>query len=368
MTIRKSLITVILTLVLCLAVGSAMAAPVANDAELLAAVAAANSATSGPVTIKLADNSTFTADVTIYQNAGVNVIIEGGNNSVYTGTISIHGRNNMANTESITIKGITFVAAPGTTAGYSFITYAENAPGTASHNTTYPHNVTVENCSFTGDYQHDIVAVNLKGASNVVIQNCNAVGVHSLMQGQGNVPKNGATYGVQIIGCTVDALEGGVNLGSSGPVLIENCDIAAGDYAVRSNISEQAAGLRTLTIQESTLNSKTPVILRNVTNPADITLNVEDNTMIHNNPDNSWLSVTKSGNVTTEDMLNTDDLKNVAAENNVLSYNEYVASIAGPVYSAPHTGDNSHVLLWAGLMLVSVLGMVTFAKKRAAER
>lgn len=364
MTIRKSLITVILTLVLCLAVGSAMAAPVANDAELLAAVAAANSATAGPVTIKLADNTTFTADITIKQINGIDVIIEGGNNSVYTGTISIDGRNEYT-TERITIKGIAFVAAPGTTSGYDFINFTK---GASNGRTTYPHNVTVENCSFTGDYQHDIVAVRLNSASNVVIRDCNAVGVHSLMQGTGNLPKNGATYAVQIIGCTVNTLEGGVNLGSSAPVLIEDCDITAEDYAVRSNISEQTAAERTLTIQDSTLNAATPVVLRNVTDPADITLNVEDNTMIHNNPDNSWLAVKNSANVTTEDMLNTNDLKNVAAENNVLSYNEYVASIAGPVYSAPHTGDNSHVLLWAGLMFVSVLGMVTFAKKRVAER
>ena len=37
-------------------------------------------------------------------------------------------------------------------------------------------------------------------------------------------------------------------------------------------------------------------------------------------------------------------------------------------YSAPSSGDNSNVMLWAGLMLVSVLGMVMAAKKRVAER
>lgn len=38
-----------------------------------------------------------------------------------------------------------------------------------------------------------------------------------------------------------------------------------------------------------------------------------------------------------------------------------------PTYSAPRTGDNSQILLWAGLMIVSVLGMMA-AKKRVAER
>ena len=39
---------------------------------------------------------------------------------------------------------------------------------------------------------------------------------------------------------------------------------------------------------------------------------------------------------------------------------------AAPTYSAPKTGDNSQLLLWAGMMIVAVIGMVAFGKKRAA--
>lgn len=45
-----------------------------------------------------------------------------------------------------------------------------------------------------------------------------------------------------------------------------------------------------------------------------------------------------------------------------------VVGAFAPVYSAPHTGDNSNVMLWAGMMLVAVLGMVVVSKKRVAER
>ena len=37
-----------------------------------------------------------------------------------------------------------------------------------------------------------------------------------------------------------------------------------------------------------------------------------------------------------------------------------------PTYSAPQTGDNSQLLHWAGMMIVAVIGMVAFGKKRAA--
>lgn len=37
-------------------------------------------------------------------------------------------------------------------------------------------------------------------------------------------------------------------------------------------------------------------------------------------------------------------------------------------YSAPKTGDNSQIMLWASLMLVSVLGMTAAARKRVTER
>ena len=42
------------------------------------------------------------------------------------------------------------------------------------------------------------------------------------------------------------------------------------------------------------------------------------------------------------------------------------AKPAVPTYSAPKTGDNSQLLLWAGMMIVAVIGMVAFGKKRAA--
>ena len=37
-----------------------------------------------------------------------------------------------------------------------------------------------------------------------------------------------------------------------------------------------------------------------------------------------------------------------------------------PTYSAPKTSDNSQLLLWAGMMIVAVIGMVAFGKKRTA--
>ena len=47
---------------------------------------------------------------------------------------------------------------------------------------------------------------------------------------------------------------------------------------------------------------------------------------------------------------------------------DFTVTNPAPVYSAPQTGDNSNVLLWAGLMLMSVLCMVAFSKKRVADR
>lgn len=64
------------------------------------------------------------------------------------------------------------------------------------------------------------------------------------------------------------------------------------------------------------------------------------------------------------DTSGTMDLNGNTVKNNDTV--EYMKPAVTPSYSAPKTGDNSQLLLWAGLMIVAMMGMITLGKKRAA--
>ncbi|MBO5813791.1 MAG: hypothetical protein J6R13_04675, partial [Alistipes sp.] len=136
----------------------------------------------------------------------------------------------------------------------------------------YPDNVTIKNCSFTATGAAVEAAVAAKFWSlngNLVVENCQAEALHSLLQltscGEANVTVDGVA---------VANGKNGISLGNAGKTVIKNANISAREYGIRAN------GCKALTtIEASTIEANQPVIVRNVTVDGYV-LNVDDATVL----------------------------------------------------------------------------------------
>ena len=209
--------------------------------------------------------------VTLIQKAGVNFVIDG-NGYKFDGTLQLDGDARSAGTDSITLKNINFETAESS---LDFINAYKVYSG---KNYNYLHNLTIENCTFKGSGNNStVVAIRTRQAYNVVIKNCEATDLHSFGQLT-------STVGMLLEKVTVNAGEGGFNFLSStnGEVVVNECNVTAtntsGDaYGVRVD----AAADKHLTINNSTLKAKAPVILRSA--KASFTLYVNNSQLLVEN-------------------------------------------------------------------------------------
>ena len=163
--------------------------------------------------------------VTVKQQAGVNVVIDGDGHT-FTGSFKLNGNKRWNGAETLTIKNFNFYTA---NLSHDFITYAVKA--------SYVHNLTVEDCSFTGtEYQTAVRCIVLRQANKVTVKNCTAKDVFNLVQNA-----SGATS-ITVEGCTVDAMYG-VNLGNAGGNnSVSNSTInASSGYAVNMTSGNKGA-------------------------------------------------------------------------------------------------------------------------------
>ena len=176
-------------------------------------------------------------DVTVYQKAGQNVVING-NGFNFNGTIYVEHDAYAPNTETLTIRNINFVS----TVAKDFIS-ADNA----DQGKRYVRNVTIEDCTFTGAEGVDVVGVRSRQAYDLVIKNCVATNVHSLAQltscydiliegttinGGTGINLLNAIYGANIVNCTIKATEAdgfGIRADAHnyGDIKVKNCNINA---------------------------------------------------------------------------------------------------------------------------------------------
>ena len=206
--------------------------------------------------------------VTLIQKAGVNFVIDG-NGYKFDGTLQLDGDARSAGTDSITLKNINFETAESS---LDFINAYKVYSG---KNYNYLHNLTIENCTFKGSGNNStVVAIRTRQAYNVVIKNCEATDLHSFGQLT-------STVGMLLEKVTVNAGEGGFNFLSStnGEVVVNECNVTAtntsGDaYGVRVD----AAADKHLTINNSTLKAKSPVIIRSA--KASFTLYVNNSQLL----------------------------------------------------------------------------------------
>ena len=182
-------------------------------------------------------------DAIATQKEGVNLTING-NNKKYDGTIYVYGQARFDGAETLTIKNVNFESA----ATLDFI--SSNSTGSVER---YAHNLTIEDCTFTGT--DTSVAIRLRQAYDLVVNNVTATGLHSFAQIT-------AQDGMKFTNVNVTALSGFNFLTAThGETILDKCVIVsteADGYGVRVD----AAADKVLNINNSNITAYEPIVLR----------------------------------------------------------------------------------------------------------
>lgn len=190
-------------------------------------------------------------DVTILQKKGVDVTING-NGYKYDGVFTVNGDARAAGAETLTFTGINFEFANPVDA--TFI----SAPSKINNRYNYAHNITIENCTFTGAYDQgvEVGSASFTGAYNIVMKNCEAYKMHSLLQTQ-SVDNTVLVENVKVIGG-----KNGLSFGNTAYPTLRNAEIEAEFYGVRADGN---ASRGNLVIEDSKITANQPVVVRKVT-------------------------------------------------------------------------------------------------------
>jgi len=174
---------------------------------------------------------TVSDPLNITQQPNKNVVLrpQSGATVTFTNTITIDGNGNLNNPETLLIEGFIFDFTAGTPENCIDFNLIPPHIGFS-----YPHNVTINGCTFRGVYDTVVAVQSVPGGSrNIAIMNCTATDMHSLAQLK-------AVSGYAFIqNCTVTNASGGVNFYGPGNLIVDSCNFEVTDYAVRSG---QSAG------------------------------------------------------------------------------------------------------------------------------
>ena len=203
-------------------------------------------------------------DVTVLQKEGVNVTINGNGNK-FDGVFTVNGDARSTGAETLTFTDINFESNEAKT----FI----SAPSKINNRYNYSHNVTIENCTFTGAWDQgvEVGSASFTGAYNIVMKNCVATNMHSLLQTQ-SIDNTVLVENVKAIAC-----KSGVSFGNTAYPTLRNADIEAAEYGVRADGN---ASRGKLFIENSTIEAKQPVIVRKTTT-AGYTVNVDEASVLN---------------------------------------------------------------------------------------
>lgn len=195
-------------------------------------------------------------NVTLVQKEKVNIDING-DNYKYDGQISIEGGSQGNSTETVKIHHVNFEHNTGS---IDFI-FGDDA----AHIKRYAHNVTVENCSFSGN-TGDVIGLRFRQAYNLVVRKCTANGIHSLAQISSTSPQ-------LYEDCDINAGRGLNLLTSSANTVVKNCKIVStkeDGYGIRVD----AAAGNMMTVTGSEITAFEPIVLRSAAST--YTLNLEN--------------------------------------------------------------------------------------------
>ena len=204
----------------------------------------------------------ITGNVTVPQNENINIIINGLGKK-YDGTITVDGNSRHTGAETLVIKNVNFEHS-----GSDLYFIEQNS---ATEAVRYPHNVTVEDCTFKGDGTNVICGVRYRQGYNNVVKNCTAEGLFLFMWTTGC--NNITVDNVDVIG---SYKEGGFSLGVKDQITVKNSKVVASDpYGYGVRIDGDANG--TWNVADNDFTADAPVLVRNST--AAHTLNLSGNTL-----------------------------------------------------------------------------------------
>ena len=209
-------------------------------------------------------------EVTFTQTKDVSFELDG-NDKTYTGSINITARAGKDAPSTLVIKNFNFVTDK---TSHDFIKSVEK--------NYYPNNITITGCSFEGTSDintegYAVVAVRLRSANNIKIEDCTGTGLHSFLQ-------NTAGWNLTIDNVDVNgAAEGGFALGTVQGVTVKNCEINSGRYGIRLDGQYNNNAV----IESNKINAFIPVVVRKASVDGTITFN-GTNEFTQSNTDGYW--------------------------------------------------------------------------------
>ena len=205
---------------------------------------AINNAPEGTTSIIFAND--IVGNATILQKENVNLIINGNDNK-FDGIFAVNGGGRASGAETLTFQSINFE-----TAGSDFTVIS--APSKVGNQYNYSHNVTIEDCTFTGN--QTVGAASFTGTYDLVMKNCSADNMHSILQVQS------CDNNVLVEGVTVNNCKNGLSFGNTAYPTLKNSTISAAEYGVRADGN---ASRGNLVIENTTISATQPVIVRKTT-------------------------------------------------------------------------------------------------------
>lgn len=259
-----------------------VAVPVAtiNGSTYTSLQAAIDEATKTPGSYEIVlASGTNDEDIVIHQTEGVNITIKGnGEDTILTGHIEVYGHGRNTGAETLTFDGVVFQTSEE---GHVFIEQTCMTSTSESAEKCYPHNITVQNCSFTatGDAVNTAAGMKFRYGYNIKVTETTGSGLHSLMQ-------NFAGQVLTIENVTITGGKNGIALGTSQNVSVTGLTVDAIGYGLRVDAQIDT----TITVEDCDIEAFIPVVVRKAENNVDLVFN-GDNTMTATNTDGIWCAI-----------------------------------------------------------------------------
>ncbi len=233
---------------------------VSTAAELQAAIDAAivgnNVITFGADINGDVTRSATAASITVSQKEGVNIVINGAGYK-FDGTFYLQGNSRSTGTETLTFSDIKFEHADG---AIDFISCNNGGDGVIR----YAHNVTVNNCTFSGNENGAVVGMRYRQCYNMSVLNSKFTNMFSVMWATG-------CDKIEIDGVEAECQSEGISVDTSAEVVVKNTKVSvAGDYGYA--LRAEASGAYKMNVSNSVLTADAPIVLRKTTGAYTLTL------------------------------------------------------------------------------------------------
>lgn len=204
----------------------------------------------------------ITGNATAVQRKGFDVIIDGRGFKYKNGTITVDGQAGSTNPEKLTFQNINFYTDQVEDTDFTFISAPSKIEVNGVKHNNYTHNVTIQDCTFESANPYTTVehgSASFTGTYNLVMKNCTAKNMHSLLQTQ-SCDNTVLVENVKTIDC-----KNGVSFGTTAYPTLRNSNINTAEYGVRGDGNGRNCNLK---IENTTVNAKKPVIIRKMTDAA----------------------------------------------------------------------------------------------------